>query len=417
MGFDRLDVIHDIHDGDGGGGKALSPSNVSCSICLELVIDDGDRSWAKLQCGHQFHLDCIGSAFNVKGVMQCPNCRKIEKGQWLYASGYRSTSFPEISLEDWPQDEDLYDLTYSEMSFGVQWCPFTAFSRPPTSFDEPEFQSSAYHDFLGQSAVFAEHTAVSSAAHPCPYFAYYGPFHSSSSSSAGSVSDGSTFSNHWSGPPSGSIDMPTSYGFPATDPHYHNWEHHLSTTGSQIGNAEQPSVGSITQQSYRSNTDAARSGSFVHPIFVSHSSGSRGGSSVTSSVIPPYPGSAARARDRAQALQAYFQPPSGSPPIRAPGSRRSNGHRGLTQAGTIAQSSDHTGGFFVFPSGSSDRNFPEAENPMSSRFHGWERENWTFPFSQVEREPNWGGFHQTGGGSSSFRQLHGSERTPSQSRS
>lgn len=45
--------------------------------------------------------------------MQCPNCRKIEKGQWLYANGYRS--FPEISMDDWAHDEDLYDLGYSEM--------------------------------------------------------------------------------------------------------------------------------------------------------------------------------------------------------------------------------------------------------------------------------------------------------------
>lgn len=57
--------------------------------------------------------DCIGSAFNVKGAMQCPNCRKIEKGQWLYASGGRP--FTEFNLEEWAHDEDLYDLSYSEM--------------------------------------------------------------------------------------------------------------------------------------------------------------------------------------------------------------------------------------------------------------------------------------------------------------
>lgn len=41
--------------GGGGGGKSCGGS-VSCSICLEVVADNGDRSWAKLQCGHQFHL-------------------------------------------------------------------------------------------------------------------------------------------------------------------------------------------------------------------------------------------------------------------------------------------------------------------------------------------------------------------------
>jgi hypothetical protein len=59
------------------------------------------------------HVDCIGSAFNIKGAMQCPNCRKIEKGQWLYANGSRS--YPEFSTDDWTHDEDLYDLSYSEM--------------------------------------------------------------------------------------------------------------------------------------------------------------------------------------------------------------------------------------------------------------------------------------------------------------
>ncbi|RLN34481.1 uncharacterized protein C2845_PM03G02870 [Panicum miliaceum] len=27
--------------------------------------------------------NCIGSAFNAKGIMQCPNCRNIEEGNWL----------------------------------------------------------------------------------------------------------------------------------------------------------------------------------------------------------------------------------------------------------------------------------------------------------------------------------------------
>ena len=42
-------------EGGGCGGKSYGGS-VSCSICLEVVADNGDRSWAKLQCGHQFHL-------------------------------------------------------------------------------------------------------------------------------------------------------------------------------------------------------------------------------------------------------------------------------------------------------------------------------------------------------------------------
>ncbi len=37
-------------------------------------------------CGGCF-FDCIGSAFNSKGTMQCPNCRQVEDGEWLYANG------------------------------------------------------------------------------------------------------------------------------------------------------------------------------------------------------------------------------------------------------------------------------------------------------------------------------------------
>jgi hypothetical protein len=46
--------------------------------------------------------------------MQCPNCRKVEKGQWLYANGCRS--YPEFNVEDWVHEEDIYDIgAYSEM--------------------------------------------------------------------------------------------------------------------------------------------------------------------------------------------------------------------------------------------------------------------------------------------------------------
>ena len=55
-----------------------------------------------------FLLDCIGSAFNAKGAMQCPNCRKIEKGRWLYASGHRPS--PDIDIGGWVTSE-TYDIT------------------------------------------------------------------------------------------------------------------------------------------------------------------------------------------------------------------------------------------------------------------------------------------------------------------
>ncbi|KAH7574674.1 hypothetical protein JRO89_XS03G0329400 [Xanthoceras sorbifolium] len=417
-----------VDDGGGGAGDCNGASksfgSVSCSICLDAVTDNGDRSWAKLHCGHQFHLDCIGSAFNIKGAMQCPNCRKIEKGQWLYANG--CCSIPEFGMDDWTHEEDLYDLSYSEMSFGVHWCPFGSLTRLPSSFEEGEFSSTAYHDLLGQHAIFAEHTAVSSATHPCPYIAYFGPIHPSSSNSGGSVSDSSNFNNLWNGP-SVHSEMPTSYTFPM-DLHYHSWEQHsspFSTSSSRMGNGEQSSIPPVTQRSGRTTSDVPRSGSFMHPFLVGHSP--RAGSSVTSPMIPPYPGSNARARDRVQALQAYYQQlqPSNSPAMRTPivsGTRRSGNHRGITQLGPVASSSDQTGGFYFFPSGASSRNFQEAENPMSSRYHAWERDHLpSFSLNQVDRDANWSAFHQPTGGRdqgtrppSSLRRRHGQERTLSQ---
>ncbi|KAM1321548.1 hypothetical protein ACFX13_014803 [Malus domestica] len=48
--------------------------------------------------------DCIGSAFNVKGIMECPNCREIENGKWRY---YVSCS-PDHEL-DLSEDEMDYE--------------------------------------------------------------------------------------------------------------------------------------------------------------------------------------------------------------------------------------------------------------------------------------------------------------------
>ena len=59
-----------------------------------------------------FFSDCIGSAFNAKGSMQCPNCRHTENGQWLYANGCRQRD--ELILEDIINEEE-YDV-FAEVS-------------------------------------------------------------------------------------------------------------------------------------------------------------------------------------------------------------------------------------------------------------------------------------------------------------
>ncbi|KAI3770557.1 hypothetical protein L6452_01694 [Arctium lappa] len=401
MGLEDADLVDD-GDATGGGKAAVS---VSCSICLEVVTDNGDRAWAKLQCGHQFHLDCIGSAFNVKGVMQCPNCRKIEKGQWLYANGCRP--YPEFSMDDWAHDEDLYDLSYSESSM---WCPFGGFTRLAASFDEGDFPTTAYHDLLGQHAIFTEHAAVSSATHLCPYIAYVQPVHpsSSSSTSSASIADGPTYNNQWNSQ-SASSEIPNSYALPTMDVRYHTL---IPTSGSRVGGADQPSMPSVMpRRPVRTNPDMPRSGSYMHPFVVGQSSGARAPSSVGSSMIHPYPGSAARARERSQALQAYFQQPSNLPGLRTPvnvsGSRRSNNQGQIGQVGSSSDQNQIRGGVYFLPtSGSSGgRSFQEAESSMANPFqHAWERD-------LAHPGAGWG-FHQSGGGV--FRQRHSSERSPSQ---
>lgn len=44
--------------------------------------------------------------------MQCPNCRKVEKGRWLYANGNHSSA--DFDIDGWVT-EDIYDLGYSEL--------------------------------------------------------------------------------------------------------------------------------------------------------------------------------------------------------------------------------------------------------------------------------------------------------------
>lgn len=43
MDLEKADISEDL--------KAAS-----CSICFDLVLDQGKRSIARLQCGHEFHL-------------------------------------------------------------------------------------------------------------------------------------------------------------------------------------------------------------------------------------------------------------------------------------------------------------------------------------------------------------------------
>lgn len=140
-------------------------------------------------------------------------------------------------------------------------------------------------------------------------------------------------------------------------------------------------------------------------------------------MIPPYPGSNARARDRVQALQAYYQPqqPPNSTTIRTPvatSTRRSSSHSGSTSLALMTSTPDQSGSYVYVPG----RNFQE-ETRLPSHFHAWDRDHLpSSSINQVGRESSWRTYHQTASGSdpgfrsTNFRVRSDSERTSSQNR-
>ncbi|KAK9933788.1 hypothetical protein M0R45_020964 [Rubus argutus] len=83
--------------------SSSSSFTLECSICLNDVSDGCGRTVVKLRCDHVFHLDCIGSAFNAKGAMECPICRVNENGVWRRNFG---SPTPEQNVAD-EADQDV----------------------------------------------------------------------------------------------------------------------------------------------------------------------------------------------------------------------------------------------------------------------------------------------------------------------
>ncbi|KAL8160685.1 hypothetical protein V2J09_002222 [Rumex salicifolius] len=95
---------------------------VDCSICLNPVDIEEPRGYAKLQCGHEFHLDCIGSTFNVRGFMKCPNCRDQEWSDWLYSVS-TGDSRTDVDLVNWISDHHPFFVVPD----GYHLCPGRGF--------------------------------------------------------------------------------------------------------------------------------------------------------------------------------------------------------------------------------------------------------------------------------------------------
>ncbi|KAH0448812.1 hypothetical protein IEQ34_022612 [Dendrobium chrysotoxum] len=365
---------------------------VSCSICLDLVLDRGERSIARLQCGHEFHLDCIGSAFNAKGVMQCPNCRKVEKGRWLYSNGHRLSS--DFDLDGWIT-EDIYDLTYSELPLGYQWCPFGGFTQLASLFEEMESQPN--HESLGSSS-FGDHSSGSGSSHVCPYQALHGfahhPMHTAPSSSSDSVLENSHFHRH----PTGlggqpQAEMLNPHSFSSTDPPNHNWQQQPPPLPVPLAtNSEQPTSQYGLRLPRNDTNNPQRLGSFMHAHPLPHGSiSARSGSNlVAGSMAPPVLGEV-RTHARGNGSHIYQQSVSSSPshsspfpPIRRPRPR------GVTLIST--STSTDIGGFYGFSVSTSTNRSLQDSGRHFDRYYGWGREGFApLPWIPLDGESRWWG--------------------------
>lgn len=93
--------------------------SVPSPLCVYAIMCMKNTLWYLTQIAELIKIllpDCIGSAFNAKGAMQCPNCRKIEKGRWLYASGHRASV--DIDMGGWVTS-DNYDITSELVSANI----------------------------------------------------------------------------------------------------------------------------------------------------------------------------------------------------------------------------------------------------------------------------------------------------------
>ncbi|VYS62559.1 unnamed protein product [Arabidopsis thaliana] len=70
--------------GERTNGNNVKHVDGGCRICLESLQVD-NRTLVRLRCGHLYHLDCIGSFFNVGNKMLCPTCKRVEQGNWMLA--------------------------------------------------------------------------------------------------------------------------------------------------------------------------------------------------------------------------------------------------------------------------------------------------------------------------------------------
>jgi len=66
------------------------------------------------------YTDCIGSAYNAKGFMECPNCRNIEPGHWQFSDGTHFNPNGMIANNE-EEEEDNDPGSFSQMVIFVSF--------------------------------------------------------------------------------------------------------------------------------------------------------------------------------------------------------------------------------------------------------------------------------------------------------
>ncbi|OEL33671.1 hypothetical protein BAE44_0005310 [Dichanthelium oligosanthes] len=388
-------------DGGGEGGEEKAAAVVSCSICLDTVVaGGGERSTARLQCGHEFHLDCIGSAFNAKGIMQCPNCRKIEMGNWLYPNGSRSSQ--DANNDEWGYDEDLYDVAHSDMPTFVKPI-FVINEILQVHYEVGELETSApatFNDFTGPN-FNSEHMAVSvpGTAHPGPYLAYFQPVPPpppSSSHVADRTMDGAAYHDHWNSL-AGPSDVRQVQTVHPIDFHHNPWAHmphSYSQPNNNNGVAEQAVLPPGILRVAGIDSDNQR-GSL--PSFYGNGSGTPRIPSVPP-MAPQFIRAHSNINDQFQQSSSLFA-----------GSQRSGGMHPLGAGGSAVPPPENTS-FCLFPPASSGPGIMETEDVRGNQLYAWERDRLApYPLVSVNNEGSWWS-------SSQQQQSHGAPEPASASR-
>ncbi|GFS39776.1 adenine nucleotide alpha hydrolases-like superfamily protein [Actinidia rufa] len=178
----------------------------TCSICLDLVSDEGDRE----QCNAQI----VVTLRRVDGYMQVA----------------LHVHFQNLV---WTSDEDPYELSYSEM----------------------ENVLAADNSLHRHHPVFAEHIA------------YFEPIPLASSNTIESV-ENPNFNHNWNG--ISHNEILTAHGLPATDVHHQSWGHHSRPFSSNSGNINSDDQASVRPATLRPTggpyDSTTRSISSAHPF-------------------------------------------------------------------------------------------------------------------------------------------------------